>query len=449
MYELLWTNKSHLFAATVNSLCYSRYTADYNYTDAFLMVYENGMLSAYLKKDILIERSERAQTLINQETTFSLYLAECEAIKNLYKIFYNTLLQEDFSKKTSAELALVFRSLLHLQARCVSLYQGTNEYATKNFEDYLTAEIKQHVPDWAVSLQAVAVATSPEIEEEEKAFDKLRNEQNPDLLGFIKAYPWVCAKAFFFDEAIAELSQLINVRSAKKSLDQPEPTQDIQELLRNPKLARVANILERLGLLRIELKFLLSTKLLGSPLYAEIANRLDVPTNKLFFTFDADEILTGLTNGKIISQVGPRVYRGKGNNYEVLYGEAAEDYLGQLRKDVTPIELSGLSVSRGVVRGKVRVIIPTRMSELVKESLLQEGDILVTTMTNPNMAFLMSRASGIVTDEGGITCHAAIISRELKKPCIVGTRYATTTLKDGDYVEVDANTGVVKILQKA
>jgi pyruvate,water dikinase len=52
-----------------------------------------------------------------------------------------------------------------------------------------------------------------------------------------------------------------------------------------------------------------------------------------------------------------------------------------------------------------------------------------------------------VTDEGGVTCHAAIVAREMKKPCIIGTKIATKVLKDGDLVEVDANKGVVKILK--
>jgi len=56
----------------------------------------------------------------------------------------------------------------------------------------------------------------------------------------------------------------------------------------------------------------------------------------------------------------------------------------------------------------------------------------------------MKKAVAFVTDEGGITCHAAIISREMKKPCIIGTKIATRALKDGDLVEVDANKGVVR-----
>jgi pyruvate,water dikinase len=59
----------------------------------------------------------------------------------------------------------------------------------------------------------------------------------------------------------------------------------------------------------------------------------------------------------------------------------------------------------------------------------------------------MQKAAAFVTDEGGLTCHAAIVAREMKKPCIIGTKIATKVLKDGDMVEVDANKGIVKILK--
>lgn len=73
-----------------------------------------------------------------------------------------------------------------------------------------------------------------------------------------------------------------------------------------------------------------------------------------------------------------------------------------------------------------------------------EGAILVTTMTRPEFMPAIRRASAIVTDEGGITSHAAIVSRELDVPCIIGTKIATKVFKDGDLVEVDANKGVVR-----
>ena len=69
-------------------------------------------------------------------------------------------------------------------------------------------------------------------------------------------------------------------------------------------------------------------------------------------------------------------------------------------------------------------------------------------MTRPEFIPLIRKAAAIVTDAGGILCHAAIVAREMKKPCIVGTKVATKAFKDGDLVEVDANKGVVKILKR-
>ncbi len=65
-------------------------------------------------------------------------------------------------------------------------------------------------------------------------------------------------------------------------------------------------------------------------------------------------------------------------------------------------------------------------------------------MTHPDDGPLISKAAAVVTDEGGVLCHAAIVARELKKPCIIGTKIATKVLKDGDTVEVDAEKGIVR-----
>ncbi|MEO6077346.1 MAG: PEP-utilizing enzyme, partial [Candidatus Andersenbacteria bacterium] len=89
---------------------------------------------------------------------------------------------------------------------------------------------------------------------------------------------------------------------------------------------------------------------------------------------------------------------------------------------------------RGIVR---RVLKESEFSSF------QEGEILVTTMTRPEFVPLMRRAAAIVTDEGGLTSHAAIIARELQKPCVIGTKNATKILQTGDEVEVDASTGIV------
>ena len=77
---------------------------------------------------------------------------------------------------------------------------------------------------------------------------------------------------------------------------------------------------------------------------------------------------------------------------------------------------------------------------------LKKGNILVTITTLPKYTHIIKRAKGIIADEGGLLSHAAIISREFHIPCIIGTKIATKVLKDGDYVEVNANKGIVKKL---
>jgi len=105
--------------------------------------------------------------------------------------------------------------------------------------------------------------------------------------------------------------------------------------------------------------------------------------------------------------------------------------------------VKGVMVYEGCVTGKVKIVFT--LSDVAK---VENKDILVSPMTTPDLMSAMKKASAFVTDEGGLLCHAAIIARELKKPCVIGTKIATEVLKDGDLVEVDANKGVVKILKR-
>jgi phosphohistidine swiveling domain-containing protein len=106
-------------------------------------------------------------------------------------------------------------------------------------------------------------------------------------------------------------------------------------------------------------------------------------------------------------------------------------------------EVKGNIAYRGNIKGIVRII---HSSADIK--LLKDGEILIAPSTNPELMSAMLRCGAIVTDEGGIACHAAIISRELKKPCVIGTKIATKVFKDGHMVEVDAEKGIVRLLNK-
>ena len=119
-------------------------------------------------------------------------------------------------------------------------------------------------------------------------------------------------------------------------------------------------------------------------------------------------------------------------------GDSATNESVESATSSADIITSGLGASPGLAMGKV-VIYKVGMSL----DIVKDGDILVTEMTMPDMVPAMSRAAGIVTDEGGMTCHAAIISRELGTPCVVGTSNATQLLTDGMEITVDGTTGTV------
>ena len=144
-----------------------------------------------------------------------------------------------------------------------------------------------------------------------------------------------------------------------------------------------------------------------------------------------------------------------GNKITTLVGKDVDDlqkYLldkkEELEKDVNlNKQIQGKSAYKGVVRGKVVILNASdywKADDILKD---KKDFILVTPMTRPEIMCHFKSVRGFVTDEGGITCHAAIVSRELKIPCVIGTKVATKVLKNGDMVEVDADTGIVRIIK--
>lgn len=105
--------------------------------------------------------------------------------------------------------------------------------------------------------------------------------------------------------------------------------------------------------------------------------------------------------------------------------------------------IKGFTAYVGMIKGIAKIVISRKDYKKIKKD-----DILIAININPDYLSIIKKVAAIVADEGGLLCHAAIVARELKIPCIIGTKIATKVLKDGDLVEVDANKGIVKILKK-
>jgi phosphohistidine swiveling domain-containing protein len=180
----------------------------------------------------------------------------------------------------------------------------------------------------------------------------------------------------------------------------------------------------------------------------QAGRKLDLAYYEIIWLTDR-EIMAGLKNGKIPSKKILEE-RKKGYGYTetesdelFVYGEELRKIVDNLvpKTDLSIRQFSGTIGSRGFVAGIAFVCFTPHEAKHLKK-----GEILVCPQTTPDFVVFMKRASAIITDEGGITCHAAIVSRELGIPAVVGTKVATRVLKTGDRIEVDANNGIIKRL---
>lgn len=179
----------------------------------------------------------------------------------------------------------------------------------------------------------------------------------------------------------------------------------------------------------------------------------------LYFSLDQvrtctpDMLEEGLNGGKISLDKIKNIKEWHGcmpeddDSINIITGEEAknfyEKYLkpkGEMTAGVTD-KLFGSCAFAGQVTGKVKII--NKPEEMEK---MEYGDVLVSVATTPAIVPAMKKAAAIITDEGGLTCHASIVSRELQIPCVVGLKIATKVLKDGDEVEVDATSGTVRVI---
>lgn len=187
----------------------------------------------------------------------------------------------------------------------------------------------------------------------------------------------------------------------------------------------------------------------STEIYRIISKKLKTPLG--FVTnLTNQEIINGLKCGKVENLKEVKLRKNsyliyfKNNKIEIL----PHHLIDSIIKKIEPREhkvnfLKGLIARRGRAKGRVKIILSGNDLHKIKQ-----GDIFVTTMTKPNFVPVIKKCAAIVTDEGSILCHAAIVSREFKIPCIIGTKIATKVLKDGDLVGVDADKGIVKILKK-
>jgi len=254
-------------------------------------------------------------------------------------------------------------------------------------------------------------------------------------------------------DVLKRLGELINEKNlSKKIIEKKNYLLDLRtrqgRLLKGAKLTKSAQILIKLAKETMLIKglrkdFMFQSFYLMEGLFKEICRRTGLSWGQVHHL--RPEEVEAVLKGKIGSQeLNDRIkhcaYFSTG---ELVTGGAAQKFADLLSHEVSDDkQITGQCACPGSARGKVKII--NKREEMGK---MEVGDILVSVATTPEVVSAMKKAAAIVTEIGGISCHAAIVSRELKIPCVIGTKIATKILKDGDMVEVLADEGIVNIIE--
>ncbi len=378
----------------------------------------------------------------------------------------------DLANTSDQDLARIFK-------RFYRLYLEVFPYVTAphGIENYFEGKIRELVKDEEVLEKllspvltrdeerdgALVIATYAKANGFNDEFYKLLNRHWEKFcwLPLWSIYAKPLSRDYFEDEIKNILEKVADPKMEIKRLKEDEVTavNELKETLTEIKAPRSlgdrVNLLQEYIYLRIYRKnAICKAHYHILPLLNESANRLklDFSDSKLL---SFKEMIDGLA-GRISRKTLCELVENRKQGWALLVWEGKSRAIVSAKNIIETMEhyriIAPSSAMQRVVKGRVactgraigKVKVVKKLAELSK---VEVGDILVTKMTTPDYVMAMHNAAAIVTDEGGVTCHAAIVSREFNIPCIVGTRNATQILADNDIVEVDAIEGVVRVVE--
>lgn len=414
-----------------------------------------------------------AQHLITNEEIFNKYINSSEVVPSAYELVTKNLTdttgvylltqpqrQEDLETKLKKELRKkVGESFIEVYQE-ITQSEKLSSLQLEKLAFYDIVNKIQKRFGWGISLPD-ALNSDQAMQEE---LNKLLNKYAHIAIGGF-SNDWRTIK--YYEDLFSQLkeksehfenehNQLQNYRQevlARKS-------KHVKQCMLSEGSKKIAERLAEIGYLRLELHYSYDhLHYLVNKILQNAAKAFGVDES-IFFYQTNNEVLQSLNNGSITHDVMSEAERRKQsylylieNNKYTLYPSTEADIRFNFlmpAEDYSDIrELRGQGAYRGQLKGVVRVFTFTGDTPELQQQMrdFQDGEVLVASQTSPILMPAILKAVAIITDEGGITAHAAIVARELKKPCIVGTKIATKALQTGDVVEIDANTGIVKILK--
>lgn len=425
--------------------------------------------SGYLSRASFGEMIKSGKKFFNQQVVEE-YFNLAEKTREKFFDIVKKVRGSNVSQMSNEELADLFWELYDCVAEGVALYEQSQH------EPLMAAEkrIREIVKDEDKMLTIVEPYELDDIINGEVYWYKLVKDKDyiskEDIIIYLERFSWHMWNMYDLDEAINYYKNKFledkkdQYDRAQKIIDSKnkhkEKVLTILKEFNSEELNKLVELFHRSTINRMRLKPVWAgVDFLTRDFINEIAKRLKLNVVELVFSYRIKEVVEALKKGNLLSkeerEARKESYFIALDNYKEIFitGEQAKTFAKkeypELFKENNEEELKGTVVSKGKAKGKVKIILSENI-EKVKElsKTFKKGDVLVTDMTQPNMMVLIAKAGAIVTNEGGITSHAAVISREFKIPCIVGTHTATKIFKNGEIVEVDADKGIVRKINK-
>lgn len=366
----------------------------------------------------------------------------------------NSLLKKELAKKAKDD------DQYKEWVQIISHFQGESVAKTEQLDFLLL------VNEFYKNDQIKNLLKSKKIKEVVKLLERPYKSLKEMLSNHMVKYEWVnseyTGEKWEVDKWLVEISKFLDANPIDKiklmEKEEKQKTLSKQKLIKKLNLSRdslqIIETLDCFSAIRDWSKGYFVRALLDYRfLLTEISRRLKIEFDDLLY-FGVDEVRTIFRKGSFNKkELGERKKNGAG-----LLMTSAEKKIYIKGRDIAKLkkieaveeifakkdeikEFTGKTGYPGLVKGKVKIILQSK-----DISRVEKGDILVTYMTTMEFTPVFKKISALITDEGGISSHAAIISREFKIPCIIGSQVATRVLKDGDKVEINAGQGVVKLI---
>lgn len=431
--------------------------------------YRNGILKVYYNKDDILRDSQKTtDQILKNKKYLNKFLNFCYnfADEILHKAdTYKNIHPSIKSNKELWKMAKKVTDIIDLQGKTVI---KARKRPSEILQEYLENQGVRSIKTSYILGQMIVFSEKNLgiIEEKEflKKILKSPKRKHPDIFKkHLNKWKWLYTNILTSSSLTTNdlkkrcKNPKIRLQRINKKIRQDLNTKNrlIKKYIKNKKMLQLLKILELEGFYRLHRRYVLSKlSFYTKPVFNEIAKRIGTK-NDLIYLLTPEEIKELLLKRKKVQQgLQKTILQRKkhclifiDNNIKFYYKNITQ----LLKKSVEiPNINSKINIIQGTIGNKGKV---QGMSFIINSSkdfhkITQSDSILVAPETTPEFIPVLKKVIGVVTDRGGITCHAAITSRELGIPCIIGTKIATQVLKDGDMVEVDANNGIVRKLNK-